>query len=246
MRPIYAWRRTTPRRPPTGDFPSSLIAGLSRIFVESTTSTGIDSIFEAEDFPTPSDSAPNKAEKVKSWLRAAQRDPQFDHWAGLARVLSPFLEPAEVGTQRAETQQRIRDVLAKREITYLPGAMFTTGPQIVIPGLPATPHMPSDRWSPIGSGGFGIVYRASDPRLGIDFALKVFDPFPGLTSHADARARFVREAGLLIRLRHENIVRVYDAGELADGGHSSKWSTSMASISKRPSRSALPPSMSAS
>jgi eukaryotic-like serine/threonine-protein kinase len=42
-------------------------------------------------------------------------------------------------------------------------------------------------------------------------------PFPGLTSNADARARFVREAGLLFRLRHENIVRVFDAGELVDG-----------------------------
>jgi serine/threonine protein kinase len=69
----------------------------------------------------------------------------------------------------------------------------------------------------IGSGGFGVVYRARDPRLEIEFALKVFEPYPGLTSHADARARFVREAGLLFLLRHENIVRVYDAGELADG-----------------------------
>lgn len=55
--------------------------------------------------------------------------------------------------------------------------------------------------------------RTHDARL----VAEIFDPFPGMTSHADARARFVREAGLLFRLRHENIVRVFDAGELADG-----------------------------
>jgi serine/threonine-protein kinase len=216
-RPVYAWHRMAPRKPPSGPFPSSLIAGLSRIFTDLTTSTGIDSMFEAEDFPPRGEPAGNKEEKVKSWLRAAQNDASFDHWAGLARILASILEPAEEGTQRAQTQQRICEVLAKRDITYLPGAMFTTSPQIESAGLPLTPHLPSHRWAPIGSGGFGTVYRATDPRLGIDFALKVFDPFPGLTSHADARVRFVREAGLLFRLRHENIVRVYDAGELMDG-----------------------------
>jgi serine/threonine-protein kinase len=132
-------------------------------------------------------------------------------------VLAPILEPAEDGTHRAEHQRRIREVLGKRGVTYLPGGVFTTAPQSTAEGLPATTLMPSARWTRIGSGGFGTVYRAPDPRLGIDFALKVFDPFPGMTSHADARVRFIREAGILFRLRHENIVRVFDAGELADG-----------------------------
>jgi serine/threonine-protein kinase len=154
---------------------------------------------------------------VKRWLRAAQSRRTFDHWAGLGKVLAPILDEPAQDSQNADTQQRIREVLAKRNITYLPGGLFTTAPQTAIAGLPATPHLPSDRWTQIGFGGFGTVYRATDPRLGIDFALKVFDPFPGLTSHADARARFVREAGLLFRLRHENIIRIYDAGELPDG-----------------------------
>lgn len=216
-RPIFSWRRTVPRRPPTGDFPASLVAGLSQIIPGLTTSTGIDSMFEVEDFPAPDDMGPNKEEKVKRWLRAAQSHETFDHWAGLGRVLSAILDRPAEGTLSAEAQQRIRDVLAKRGITYLQGGLFTTAAQSAIAGLPATPQLPADQWTPIGSGGFGTVYRATDPRLGIQFALKVFDPYPGLTSHADARARFVREAGLLFRLRHENIVRVFDAGELADG-----------------------------
>jgi AbiJ-like protein len=113
-RPVFRWRRTTPRRPPQGPFPSSLIAGLGRIIVDLATSTGIDSMFEAEDFPPRGEAVGNKEEKVKAWLRVAQNDPNFDHWAGLARVLAPLLEPAEEGTQRSETQQRIREVLAKR------------------------------------------------------------------------------------------------------------------------------------
>jgi hypothetical protein len=215
-RPVYSWRSTAPRKPPTGDFPLSLIAGLSRILVDQHTSTGIDSIFEVEDFPSPTNFGNNKEEKVKAWLRAAQSDPAFDHWAGLGRVLAPLLEPPEEGTARGAVQQQIRDVLAKKNITYLPGGLFTTARQTEIARLPPTPQLPVESRTKIGSGGFGTVYRARDPRLEIDFALKIFDPFPG-TSLADARARFVREAGLLFRLRHENIVRVYDAGELPDG-----------------------------
>jgi AbiJ N-terminal domain 3/Protein kinase domain len=215
-RPVFSWRPTVARQPPTGDFPSSLIAGLSQVLTGLTTSTGIDSMFEVEDFPTPTTLANNKEEKVKSWLRAAQADDGFDHWAGLGRVLGPIMD-VDKGAFHEEFQKRIRDILAKRGITYLVGGLFTTAPQSAIGGLPATPQLPSDRWTKIGFGGFGVVYRAKDPRLDIDFALKVFEPFPGLTSHTDARARFVREAGLLFRLRHENIVRVYDAGELADG-----------------------------
>lgn len=216
-RPVYSWRSTTPRKPPLGDFPSSVIAGLSMILVDYTSSTGIDSLFEAEDFPTPADTGSNKAQKVKAWLRAAQADPSFDHWAGLGAVLRTILETDDRGTVQEEAKQRIRDVLAKRSITYLDGGWLTTAPQTTLSLLPAAPHMPPEMWEKIGAGGFGTVYRATDPRLDIDFALKVLDPFPGLTDVADARARFVREAGLLFRLRHENIVRIYDAGELADG-----------------------------
>lgn len=216
-RPVFSWRTTTPRKPPSGDFPASVIAGLSMILVGHTTSTGIDSLFEAEDFPAPADTGGNKEQKVKAWLRAAQADPSFDHWAGLGAVLRSLLETDDRGLVQAETKQRIRDVLAKRSLTYLDGGWLTTAPQTAISLLPAPPYMPPERWKKVGSGGFGTVYRASDPRLDVDFALKVFDPFPGLTDVADARARFVREAGLLFRLRHENIVRIYDAGELADG-----------------------------
>lgn len=216
-RPVYSWRRTTPRLPPSGDFPASLVAGLSQILVDITTSSGIDSIFELEDFPQPHDFGSNKGDKVKAWLRTAQADNTFNHWAGLGRVLRTLLEPGRVGGAMPETQEQIREVLAKRDITYLPGGLFTTAPQVPLAGVQEALHHLSSQWTEIGNGGFGTVYRVTDRRLDIDFAFKVFNPFPGLNSQADARARFVREAGLLFRLRHENIVRVFDAGQLVDG-----------------------------
>lgn len=83
--------------------------------------------------------------------------------------------------------------------------------------LPVSIVPPNENWELLGAGGFGSVYRVADQRLGLDFALKVFTPHPFITSHAKARARFLREAGLLFRLHHEHIIRVYDAGELAAG-----------------------------
>lgn len=82
---------------------------------------------------------------------------------------------------------------------------------------PVAPLPTRENWDLLGSGGFGSVYRVADQRLGLDFAFKVFDPHPFITSQASARARFLREAGLLFRLHHEHIIRVYDAGELPGG-----------------------------
>lgn len=215
-RPVFSFRPTTPRQPPNGDFPSSLIAGLSSVIPGLTTSTGIDSMFEAEDFPPPLSGASNKEEKVKNWLRTAQADEKFDHWAGLGRVLVPIMDIEEDLRNGSGYQDRIRDALSKKNITYLGKGLFTTAQQNE-PGLTPMRTQPErSQWIEIGAGGFGVVYKARDAELELDFALKVYAPYPGL-SQADALVRFKREAGLLFKLRHENIVRVYDAGQLADG-----------------------------
>jgi HEAT repeat protein/tRNA A-37 threonylcarbamoyl transferase component Bud32 len=62
----------------------------------------------------------------------------------------------------------------------------------------------------IGSGAFGTVYRAHDPLLDREVALKV--PQPGTLDDPHARQRFVREARLAARLRHPHIVPIYEAG----------------------------------
>lgn len=60
----------------------------------------------------------------------------------------------------------------------------------------------------LGTGGMAVVYRAYDPRLERDVAVKVLHPH--LARDPESRARFVREARAAARLRHPNIVEVYE------------------------------------
>jgi formylglycine-generating enzyme required for sulfatase activity/WD40 repeat protein len=69
----------------------------------------------------------------------------------------------------------------------------------------------------LGSGAFGTVYRASDPTLDRDVALKV--PHPDFQRDERAVARFLREAKAAARLRHPHIVTVFEAGSDADSSY---------------------------
>ena len=61
----------------------------------------------------------------------------------------------------------------------------------------------------LGGGGFGQVYRAFDPRLDREVALKVLrDPKPS----ARVLERFYREARAAAQLDHPNVVGLHDAG----------------------------------
>src|SRR3712207_2249752 len=66
----------------------------------------------------------------------------------------------------------------------------------------------------LGAGGFSTVYRAHDPGLDREVALKVLHPH--LARDATIRERFVYEGRALARLKHPNLVVAYEAGE-ADG-----------------------------
>jgi hypothetical protein len=73
---------------------------------------------------------------------------------------------------------------------------------------------PYEILAPIGAGGMGEVYRARDPKLGREIAIKVLS---GATaSDPDRRQRFELEARAASALNHPNILTVYDIGE-ADG-----------------------------
>jgi eukaryotic-like serine/threonine-protein kinase len=67
--------------------------------------------------------------------------------------------------------------------------------------------------APLGRGGMGSVYRATDTVLQREVALKVLDPEGVQTIGPDARARFAREARAAASLQHPNIVSVHDVGE---------------------------------
>ncbi len=63
----------------------------------------------------------------------------------------------------------------------------------------------------IGKGGMGIVYRAYDPDIDRNLALKVLRP--ERTFEWEVTQRFLREAKAAGRLTHPNIVTIYDVGE---------------------------------
>jgi len=68
----------------------------------------------------------------------------------------------------------------------------------------------------LGEGGMGTVYRVEHSVLGRQYALKVLRP-KVVEREATAAQRFVREARAAARVRHPNIVDVFDFGHFPDG-----------------------------
>ncbi|HLH18276.1 MAG TPA: protein kinase [Bryobacteraceae bacterium] len=68
----------------------------------------------------------------------------------------------------------------------------------------------------IGKGGYGAVYEAWDLGLRRSVAVKVVTG--GLLTHPSAMRRFEREAQAVARLRHPNIIAVYDYGPARPDG----------------------------
>ena len=69
---------------------------------------------------------------------------------------------------------------------------------------------PYEILGPLGAGGMGEVYRAKDPRLGRDVAIKVLPE--RRAKDPDALARFEREARAVAALSHPNILAIHDLG----------------------------------
>jgi WD40 repeat protein len=63
----------------------------------------------------------------------------------------------------------------------------------------------------LGAGGMGVVYRAHDPDLDRAVAIKVVH-----TGDASSGARLLREAQAMARLRHPNVVPIFDVGPAED------------------------------
>ena len=69
---------------------------------------------------------------------------------------------------------------------------------------------PYEILAPIGAGGMGEVYRAKDPRLGRDVAIKVLPV--SFSTDPDRLRRFEQEARAAGLLNHPNITSVFDIG----------------------------------
>src|SRR5579864_3275455 len=69
---------------------------------------------------------------------------------------------------------------------------------------------PYEVLAPLGAGGMGEVYRAVDPRLHRDVAIKVLPE--RLSRDPQALARFETEARAVAALSHPNILAIFDVG----------------------------------
>ena len=73
---------------------------------------------------------------------------------------------------------------------------------------------PYEILSSLGEGGMGEVYRARDPRLGREVAIKVLPD--RLASDADLVRRFEQEARAVAALSHPNVLTLFDLGREGD------------------------------
>jgi WD40 repeat protein/DNA-binding XRE family transcriptional regulator len=70
---------------------------------------------------------------------------------------------------------------------------------------------------PIGAGGFGAVYRAEQPGVGREVAVKVI--LPVYANRPEFIRRFETEAQIVARLEHPHIVPLYDYWREPDGAY---------------------------
>ncbi len=79
---------------------------------------------------------------------------------------------------------------------------------------------------PLGAGGMGKVYRASDPRLGRSVAIKILPS--ELSADPDRLRRFALEARAASALNHPGILTIFDIGSHEDAPYlvASYWKAS--------------------
>jgi WD40 repeat protein/DNA-binding SARP family transcriptional activator len=92
-----------------------------------------------------------------------------------------------------------------RELQELHARILQQDPDLDLKGEPLRGYRLVEQ---IGAGAFGVVYRATQPQIGRDVAIKAIHP--ELANHPDFVRRFEREAQIVARLEHPHIVPLYD------------------------------------
>ena len=107
--------------------------------------------------------------------------------------------------------------------------------------MPLTPGMklgPYEIVAPLGSGGMGEVWRARDPRLDREVAIKSLPA--EFAQDAERLARFEREAKILASLSHPHIAGIHGLEEAGGARYLVLELVSGESVAQRLSRGRLP------
>lgn len=121
-----------------------------------------------------------------------------------------------------EAIQRAREFPGKRSSVIITGVETSRGPAAGAVNLPpanvSLPLSTIGRFQVVallGEGAFGSVYKAHDPQLDREVAIKV----PRSVSHRsdEERERFLREGRAAAALHHPNICPVYEVGTTPEG-----------------------------
>jgi len=131
-------------------------------------------------------------------------------WRAVA-LFAVFLIAGYIANRNRAYEERLRLMEVGNESTV--HADFA-GP--LSPHVPLGPGARIGRYevlSAIGAGGMGVVVRAHDPELAREVAIKLVRP---RHATAEGRARLLREARALARLRHPAVVPIYDVGTVGD------------------------------
>lgn len=127
-----------------------------------------------------------------------------------------FREAVGQTVSLAEYQARFPELAKALKIQFdLARMLDTNAESFDAPAIPASRRMQIGRYfveAKLGEGGVGIAYRAWDPILKRVVALKLLKA--GRHANAHERDRFQIEAEAIARISHENIVDIFDVGEI--------------------------------
>src|SRR5688572_2352227 len=73
----------------------------------------------------------------------------------------------------------------------------------------------------LGAGGMGEVFKAVHTMLGSPRVIKIVHPH--ISTNADAKDRFLREARAATKIQHGNVATLHDFATLPDGAHYMVW-----------------------
>jgi len=145
-----------------------------------------------------------------------------DNWRQITEIFHAALARDPQNRDAFLSEACGADPALRREVESLMAAHQEAGPfgetPVTMPGLPLKPGTSLGPYridGLLGAGGMGEVYRAQDPRLGRDVAIKVL---PSHFTVDPARFdRFEREARVLASLNHPNIGALYGLEEFNGG-----------------------------